>query len=142
MGQYYRIVVGEKDGMGDHVYDASKYVDESGRERFDGGKLLEHSWISSCAPRDIFHLLSMKPHRVAWVGDYAQDLPKGGMLLNTSAHVIDKGVRVPSHVEVWGDSEPELLSVENALSLDGKFLVNLESEEFVNCDAYIRRTSK
>lgn len=40
MGQYYRIVVGEKDGMGDHVYDASKYVDE-------GRDLMEESFLNT-----------------------------------------------------------------------------------------------
>ena len=131
MGQYYRIVVGEKDGMGFHVYDASKYIGENGEKGFDGGKLLEHSWTSSCAPQSVFRLLRMKPHRVAWVGDYAQDLLKGGMLLGTSSRVIEKGVRVPSHVEVWGNSEPELLIMENALPLDGQFLLNMEAKEFV-----------
>lgn len=43
MGQYYRIVVGEKDGMGDHVYDASKYVDESG----EGRDLMEESFLNT-----------------------------------------------------------------------------------------------
>ena len=142
MGQYYRIVVGEKDGMGFHVYDASKYIGENGEKGFDGGKLLEHSWTSSCAPQSVFRLLRMKPHRGAWVGDYAQDLLKGGMLLGTSSRVIEKGVRVPSHVEVWGNSEPELLIMENALPLDGQFLLNMEAKEFVDCNAYIRRASK
>lgn len=91
MGQYYRIVVGEKDGMGFHVYDASKYIGENGEKGFDGGKLLEHSWTSSCAPQSVFRLLRMKPHRVAWVGDYAQDLLKGGMLLGTSSPKLPHG---------------------------------------------------
>ena len=62
MGQYYRALVGE------HVLDPNMYK--------DGSKLMEHSWLGTEFTNTVLTMLTYKPEKVYWVGDYTQDMPE------------------------------------------------------------------
>ena len=67
MGQYYRPILGDSQGLNCKVFDRS--VD--GQYTF--AKLLEHSWWENPFVNAFSELIYDEPSRVAWVGDYADE---------------------------------------------------------------------
>lgn len=128
MGQYYRPILGDAYGLNCMVFDRS--VDD----KYTLAKLMEHSWwlnpfVNSFAAQ-IYNCKS----RVCWVGDYA-DEPNDFKFTKNSAFY------VPNYKEVWGDRVNLLKSHSTDFTLDGKFLLNHDTKEFLDLDEY-KETSK
>lgn len=123
MGQYFRPILGNLRGLDCKVFDRS--VD--GERTL--AKLMEHSWwenpfVNSFAARLYHH-----KKRVCWVGDYA-DAPDDFKFPFSSA------IHVPCFADVWGDNVRLLKSKSTDLTLDGKFLVNHDTEQYVDLSEY------
>ena len=123
MGQYYRAILGDAFGLNCKVFDRS--VD--GEYTF--AKLMEHSWWLNTFVNAFSEFLYNEPSRVAWVGDYATE-PDDFDFQNCSAFY------VPSYGEVWGDSVSAIGVSSTDFTLDGKFLLNHDTKQFVDLDAY------
>lgn len=123
MGQYYRAILGDKYGLNCKVFDRS--VD--GEYTF--AKLMEHSWWLNPFVNAFSEFIYNEPSRVAWVGDYATE-PDDFDFPNCSAFY------VPSYGEVWGDNVSAIGVSSTDFTLDGKFLLNHDTKQFVDLDAY------
>ena len=123
MGQYYRPILGDQYGLNCKVFDRS--VDDE----YTFAKLLEHSWWQNLFVNAFSEFLYNEPSRVCWVGDYA-DEPDDFNFDNCSAFY------VPSYKEVWGDTVFPISIVSNDFSLDGKFLLNHDTNQFIDLDEY------
>ena len=123
MGQYYRPILGNVFGTDCKVFDRS--VD--GERTF--AKLMEHSWWENPFVNSFSSRLYNECGRVAWVGDYA-DEPNDFHFPHCSAFY------VPCYSEVWGEDVQALSSTATDFTLDGKFLVNCDTEQFVDLSEY------
>ncbi len=123
MGQYYMAVLGNEFGTDCKVFNRS--VD--GEYMF--AKLLEHSWWENSFVNSFSERLYNKLGRVAWVGDYAGE-PDDFNFPNCSASYI------PCYREVWGDNVKMLGSTSTVFTLDGKFLINYDTKEYVDLNEY------
>ena len=123
MGQYFRPILGNVFGTDCKVYDRS--VD--GERTF--AKLMEHSWWLAPFVNSFSEQLYKEVGRVAWVGDYA-DEPDDFHFPHCSAFY------VPSYNEVWGDSVKTFGSTSTDFTLDGKFLLNYDTAQYVDLDEY------
>ena len=123
MGRYYRPILGNVFGTDCKVFDRS--VD--GERTF--AKLMEHSWWENPFVNSFSSRLYNECGRVAWVGDYA-DEPNDFHFPHCSAFY------VPCYSEVWGDDVQALGSTATDFTLDGKFLVNCDTEQFVDLSEY------
>lgn len=65
MGQYYNIILQEKGKRKIKAYDRT--IDGN----YTMAKLMEHSWYNNDMTNAICELLYNNPHKIAWVGDYA-----------------------------------------------------------------------
>lgn len=72
-------------------------------------------------------MLYKNPTRVAWVGDYADDV---------EAHRIKE-----IYPFVWGENSTAYGVTKDELLLDGKYLVNHDTKEYLDCDAYYKRSN-
>ena len=123
MGQYYRPILGDSFGLNCKVFDRS--VD--GEYTF--AKLLEHSWWQNSFVNAFSEFLYNEPSRVAWVGNYANE-PDDFNFQNCSAFY------VPHYGEIWGDSISAIGVTSTDFTLDGKFLFNHDTKQFVDLDEY------
>ena len=127
MGQYYRPILGDAYGLNCMVFDRS--VDGE----YTLAKLMEHSWwlnpfVNSFAAQ-IYNIKS----RVCWVGDYATE-PNDFKFANNSAFY------VPNYKKVWGNRVELLTSHSSDFTLDGKFLLNHDTKEYIDLDEYKRKS--
>ena len=123
MGQYFMPILGNAFGTDCKVFNRS--VDDE----YTFAKLMEHSWWLSPFVNSISARLYKEVGRVAWVGDYA-DEPDDFCFKNCSAFY------VPSYREVWGDGVLTLGLTSTDFTLDGKFLLNYDTRQFVSLDEY------
>ena len=123
MGQYYRAILGDSFGLNCKVFDRS--VD--GEYTF--AKLLEHSWWRNSFVNAFSELIYNEPSRVIWCGDYA-DEPDDFDFPNCSAFY------VPYYGEVWGDTVSAISVSLTDFTLDGKFLLNHDTKQFVDSNEY------
>ena len=123
MGQYYRAILGDAYGLNCMVFDRS--VDGE----YTLAKLMEHSWWKNPFVNSFSQLLYNSKSRVCWVGDYA-DNPADFKFANNSAFY------VPNYKEVWGNKVKLLTSHSSDFKLDGKFLLNHDTNEYLDLDEY------
>ena len=123
MGQYYRPILADSYGLNCIVFNRS--VDD----QYTLAKLMEHSWWLNPFVNAFAELLYNKPSRLAWVGDYA-DEPDDFNFPNCSAF------HVPCYQEVWGDNVNAIGIASSDFSLDGKFLLNHDTKQFIDLDEY------
>lgn len=122
MGQYYMVILGDPHGLNCKVFDRT--VD--GEYTF--AKLMEHSWLENPFVTAISEMLYKGPGRLAWVGDYAKDSDFEALKTNA--------LFVPCCATVWGDGVKKHGVSSTDFTLDGKFLLNRETKQFVDMDAY------
>ena len=123
MGQYYKPILGDQYGLNCKVFDRS--VDGE----YMLAKLLEHSWWLNSFVNAFSELLHNEPGRVCWVGDYA-DEPDDFDFQNCSAFY------VPCYKEVWGETiSTNTISASN-FTLDGKFLLNHDTKQYIDLNEY------
>ena len=118
MGQYYHPVIETEDGI--EAY--STHLDR----KYVMAKLMEHSWFENDFVNAIAHKIYLEPHRVAWIGDYADD-------------VVEDFPNVPVqelYRIAWQNrqSRDDLKSVD--FTLKDKFLVNHDLKEYINLNDY------
>lgn len=118
MGQYYNVVTEDKDGVM-IAYDRS--VDGE----YTMAKLMEHSWWYNPFVSTIVKRLYKNPMRVAWVGDYSDDVK--------DAWRIDEIFKA-----AWGGGAMGIKGDE--MRLDGKYLVNHSDKTYLDCSAYRNRS--
>lgn len=123
MGQYYRPILGDAYGLNCKVFDRSV------NGEYTMAKLLEHSWWQNPFVNALSEFLYKEPSRVAWVGDYA-DEPNDFNFPNCSAFY------VPCYGEVWGESITAIGVSSSDFTLDGKFLLNHDTKQFVDLNEY------
>ena len=123
MGQYYRPILGDQYGLNCKVFDRT--VD--GEYTF--AKLLEHSWWLNSFVNAFSEFLYNEPGRTCWVGDYA-DEPDDFHFPNSSAFY------VPCYKEVWGETVSTISVASSDFKLDGKFLLNHDTKQFIDLNEY------
>jgi len=125
MGQYYMPILGDAYGLNCKVFDRSV------NHKYTFAKLLEHSWWQNPFVNAFSEFLYNEPERVAWVGDYA-DEPDDFDFPNCSAFY------VPCYKEVWGETVSTHTVAPSDFNLDGKFLLNHDTRQFVDLNEYKR----
>lgn len=123
MGQYFRPILGDKYGLNCKVFDRS--VDGE----YTLAKLLEHSWWCNPFVNAFSEFLYNETSRTCWVGDYA-DEPDDFDFQNCSAFY------VPCYKEVWGETISTNTVSSSDFTLDGKFLLNHDTKQFIDLDEY------
>ena len=123
MGQYYMPILG-------NVYGGQcKVFDRSVNGEYTFAKLLEHSWWNNTFVNAFSEFLYNNPGRVCWVGDYATE--PDDFKLNVPATITR-----PNYKKVWGKHVNLLTCAPSKFILDGKFLVNFDTRQFINLDEY------
>ena len=125
MGQYFRPILGDEFGLNCKVFDRSV------NGEYTLAKLMEHSWWKNLFVNAFSEFLYNEPSRVAWVGDYA-DEPDDFDFPNCSAFY------VPCYKEVWGETIQLVGVASSDFKLDGKYLLNHDTRQFVDLDEYKR----
>ena len=141
MGQYYRAVLGNADGNERKIFDFNNMIVD-GHKEMAGPKLLEMAWIGEGYADTIEHQLIGNPHRVAWIGDYANDLRPHNSPYETS---YDKllancdGRNVPTYDEVWSKEPKPLVQLTQAPAMDWEkyILVNYDRKEYIPMHNYL-----
>ena len=123
MGQYYRPILGDAYGL------ACKVFDRSVDGEYTFAKLMEHSWWENSFVNAFSEFLYNEPSRVAWTGDYA-DEPDDFNFPNCSAFYI------PCYKEVWGEVVIPIGVASTDFNLDGKFLLNHDTKQFIDLNEY------
>lgn len=95
-------------------------------------KLMEHSWWSNEFVNSISEMLYNNPKRLCWVGEYAEDQ-------DFNFNVLGK-VHVPNYEDVYGEESYEDIEKFVDFSLDGKYLVNFDTEEYIDLDIYKKKS--
>ena len=123
MGQYYQPILG-------NVYGGQcKVFDRSVNGEYTLAKLLEHSWWQNPFVNSFSEFLYNNPGRVCWVGDYATE--PDDFNLNVPA-----AIPRPNYKKVWGKNVNLLTCAPSDFILDGKFLVNFDTRQFIDLDEY------
>ena len=123
MGQYYQPILG-------NVYGGQcKVFDRSVNGEYTFAKLLEHSWWNNTFVNAFSEFLYNNPGRICWVGDYATE--PDNFKLNVPATITR-----PNYKKVWGKNVNPLTCAPSDFTLDGKFLVNFDTRQFINLDEY------
>ena len=123
MGQYYMPILG-------NVYGGQcKVFDRSVNGEYTFAKLLEHSWWQNTFVNAFSAFLYNNPSRVCWVGDYATE--HDDFNLNVPVTITR-----PNYKKVWGKNVNPLTCAPSDFTLDGKFLVNFDTRQFLDLDEY------
>ena len=110
MGQYYTPIIEDRNSK--RTTFSRQLV---GSRQFIGNKLMEHSWWENQFVNTICTTIYNKPHKVAWVGDYADEF-----------ELYEEAMEKNKRVDV----------VENQTKLDGKYLINHTKKEYIDSDSY------
>lgn len=111
MGQYYRVIIEETNN------NERTILNRDVNGKYTMAKLIEHSWWENPFVNTVCSMLYKTPQKIAWVGDYADDFEL--------------------YDEVWGDDEDNSVGVqEKQISLNGKYLCNHTSRQYVDCNEY------
>lgn len=131
MGQYYEVYT--KDTKG-----AIKIFSPTG-----GLKIMEHSWWKNDFVNAIATMLNWDPHRVAWIGDYAEpdDCMGTEECIKMEAMEMVNSIFDMEEASLEVNKEGQL-SEENKvlqLTMDNKFLINHTKKEFINLTKYYKQ---
>jgi len=106
-----------------------KVFDRSVNGEYTFAKLLEHSWWNNTFVNAFSEFLYNNPGRVCWVGDYATE--PDDFKLNVPA-----AITRPNYKKVRGKNVNLLTCAPSDFMLDGKFLVNFDTRQFIDLDEY------
>lgn len=132
MGQYYRQLIGNKDGKVIAVHDCGGVLPNGKADR-NGWKLMEHSWLGNDFVNGICKKMYNNPLRIAWVGDYANEV--GDFDFD-----IPSKPSIPDYYDAWGDLVIPIVVYEDPnFSIVDKFLLNHDKREYIEIseDAYL-----
>ena len=119
MGQYYRPILTDVDG---NIKVYNRDVDGE----YTLAKLMEHSWWLNEFVGTICNKIFCKQHRVAWVGDYADDA-------DSVNEISEDGLKW-FHKTAWKRKGRGVKK--DILYLDGLYLVNHTKEIYMDCNIY------
>ena len=124
MGQYYRIVLKNRDGL---VVNNRRYTGSGETSR----KLTEHSYLGNYVTSSVAYAIEGRPTRVMWVGDYAE---KSEIRELTNRHL--------SLDRIWGDDVnlDHEFPFKGEFNYSGKFLVNHTKKFVLPYDEYMKRS--
>ena len=122
MGQYFMPILGDAYGMNCKVF--NRTVD--GKHTF--AKIMEHSWWLNPFVNSFSKRIYKKKSRVCWVGDYACE--DDFDFMTTTAFY------KPCYRAVWGEGVRTISSKSVDFTLDGKFLLNHDTKEFIDLNEY------
>lgn len=117
MGQYYNIIIRNKDQKSTHAYDRT--IDGE----YTMAKLMEHSWYLNTMVNAIAEKLYHNPANIAWVGDYATGEPGDREDLYKLAYPKDEKYEMLHSTE---------------FTLNGRYLVNHDKKLILDCWEYLR----
>ena len=128
MGQYYRAIT-QQNGT-TTVY--NRNIKRGNKEEYTFAKLTEHSWwlndFVNAVCSDIYQ--ETKPVRIAWVGDYADDVE--------SQNDLDGEQIKKLHKLAW---DCKGIAVEpTKFTLKNKYLVNHSNYEYLDCNKYFKNS--
>lgn len=141
MGQYYRPLL---------IYENGEQRSAYTHDFQNGLKLMEHSWIGNNFVNAILHEIKDNPARVAWLGDYSDDvvdeiaeseLDFGSGFITSYKDFTEKYQSVWSEDRVKdlpSSTEQIDLSLENA---DGFYLVNMTKKCYIDMGRYVKDNS-
>lgn len=172
MGQYYTPVVTQNDTT--IIFgNRTALITEEDKAEFaknsyyncHGLKILEHSWWSSDLVRGVIGRLYNKPGRVAWIGDYTEDIMKeivsndgtkapmapielysGSVYARNSKGEFakdEKGYKIELENEPLPDGVKKykgFVRYNPNFTLDGKVIINNSRKEYLICDTYYKRS--
>lgn len=124
MGQYYIAYMSK----GNH----KKSYKICSHEYDSGIKLCEHSWINNPMMDAVTTFLYNNPHRVAWVGDYTDELktsPNEDLKFNDMLSIYSKA---------WGRGVCNLLPKAFVISYNKLYLINKTKKLYVSFKDYMK----
>ena len=119
MGQYYRPYLVNKNGK---EFICNRDVNGE----YTLAKLTEHSWMGNWLMDSISKMIYKKPHKVAWVGDYA-NFEEDGVL-------DDK-----TYERIW-KVDGEGVVFKKIFDYFDKYLVNHDKKQYINLNKYIKES--
>lgn len=153
MGQYYHAVMtqGNKTTVFNNRTALVTEQDKIEGKRdsyynYHGLKIMEHSWLKNDLVNGVAKRILNKKGRVAWVGDYSDDIifkaADGketpltlGQLYMVACCEEDRNFEVPANVKFM-----RFVKYDPAFTMEHKFLINLTKKEYINMDEYIERS--
>lgn len=136
MGQYYRCLTQDKEGKMTiyslQIKDWNK--PEEDYKRYNGVKLMEHSWVGNSFMNSLSALIYKNPLQIAWVGDYASDFAWG------SGREFKPNPEWLWHT-AW-ETEKEEDIEKKGFDYKDKFLVNHTLQDYLDLNKYMRRADK
>lgn len=169
MGQYYRPVVTQKD-ITTIFYNRTALLTEEDKVQqarnpyynYHGLKITEHSWWENSFVKGVIGRLYNKKGRLAWIGDYSDDevfsndnvptplsprelyagnmfarKPDGSFAKDERGYVIElENEPLPSNIKKYKG----LLRYNPNFTLNNKVIINLTRKEYVECNAYYKRS--
>lgn len=145
MGQYFRCVT--EDEFGVKKYSTKYYINGKYEayvyDAYVGRRLMKHIYIGDIYTDFISHSLHHHPMRVAWVGDYAVDLPyehiKG---LNPDFPIVKGAYNTFLKEVLEGDDDIGLETEKGEFDYKGKYLINYSKKEYLSFDKYIQQLNE
>lgn len=120
MGQYYRPVIETTKG-GMTAIDT--YLDGE----YECAKLMEQSWFTNPYVNAVVSAIYNKPKKIAWVGDYADS-------------VVSEFPNIPVQAlyeTAYGENSMPMQTLKsNEFTLDNKFLINHDTNEYIDLNKY------
>ena len=121
MGQYYNIIIRNKDQKTTHVFD--RHIDGN----YTMAKLTEHSWYLNPMVNAVAEKLYHNPANIAWVGDYATGEPGDREDLYKLAYPENKKFEMLHSTE---------------FTLNGRYLVNHDKKLILDCWQFLTDSIK
>lgn len=133
MGQYYRaLLIGKR----------RKALVATPHDFDNLSKLTEHSWVTNALVDGVMEQLKDNPQRVAWMGDYADEVAKESVGLG-DGFIKDEATLLKCYKKAWGNRtttvKPTNLGTVNEWA-EHCFLVNNTKRVYIDMEEYIKRS--
>lgn len=115
MGQYYRVLIEDKNGK-------RKVYNRDVDGKYTTAKLIGHSMWLNPFVNTICHEIHHNPMRIAWIGDYAKESE--------------------FHKMVWDEPDIAVGVTEAQVLLWEKYLVNHDKKVFLDCEKYYENSCR
>ena len=123
MGQYYMPILGDVYGLNCKVFDRSV------NHEYTTAKLMEHSWWKNPFVNAFSEFLYNNPGRVCWTGDYATE--PDDFNFNLPAGIVRSNYK-----KVWGKHITYLTCEPSDFTLDDKFFINYDTQQYIDLNEY------
>jgi len=135
MGQYYKVIV--KDENNERVYNRD-LIYSDGETKYTMAKLMEHSWWRNHFVNAVCLEITNNdiPTRIAWIGDYADELFEDGSHVNNLSTEKLKEL----FYKTWNNEGLPLNDTE--FTLQNQYLINHTKKQYVVCNTYYNKSKK